>query len=41
MNFRRYIRAATALAGFVTAAIDTVLLPIDLINIANAPANNR
>lgn len=41
MNFRRYIRATIALAGFVTAAIDTALLPLDLICIANAPADNR
>lgn len=41
MNFQRYSRATTALAGFVIAAIDRVLLPLDLICIANAPTDNR
>ena len=40
MRFRGLL-AVTAPADFVAAAIDTVLLPIDLINVANAPTDNR
>ncbi len=39
MNLRRLL-AAVALADVVAAAIDTVQLPIDPMNIANAQTDN-